>query len=163
MHSSSASSVPGLTSRRASPAIYGCRRGSWNERCFTWVVSWTSFFFRDPVEVVLRKLANPDGGAGKEPAESKTGVHQGITVEEPSAKWQETVVELRERGTTVTNAKNALEGALSIRCSGLRVRISEGRRTDCLVPGVDIVFLFCSRLGKGVINSSTLHIVSKAF
>ncbi|CAM9376460.1 unnamed protein product [Laminaria digitata] len=69
----------------------------------------------DPVEMVLRKPAGPDGGEAKEIAEHKLGVYQGITVEGLSAKWQETVLELAKREITITNAKNALEGALSIR------------------------------------------------
>ncbi|CAM9818710.1 unnamed protein product [Ectocarpus sp. 4 AP-2014] len=69
---------------------------------------------RDPVEMVL--LKSPDGDRGAmETAVGKTTMFQGITVEELSAKWQETVDELGRRGITVTNAENALEGALSIR------------------------------------------------
>ncbi|CAM9429439.1 unnamed protein product [Ectocarpus sp. 12 AP-2014] len=70
---------------------------------------------RDPVEVVLRKSPDPNGEDAAETAEGKTDVYQGITVEELSTKWQETVDELERREITVTNAKNALEGALSIR------------------------------------------------
>lgn len=44
-----------------------------------------------------------------------TGVYQGITVEDLGAKWQEAVAGLARRGVSVTNANNALEGALSIR------------------------------------------------
>ncbi|CAN0218727.1 unnamed protein product, partial [Scytosiphon promiscuus] len=67
---------------------------------------------RDPVEVVVEKYG---GGEATEKAEIKTGVYQGITAEELSTKWEEAVLELDRRGITVTNAKNALEGALSIR------------------------------------------------
>ncbi|CAM9732608.1 unnamed protein product [Ectocarpus fasciculatus] len=70
---------------------------------------------RDPVEVVLRKSPDPDRGDATEPAEGETDVYQGITVEELGTKWQETVDALERRGITVTNTKNALEGALSIR------------------------------------------------
>ncbi|CBJ33700.1 LRR-GTPase of the ROCO family, putative pseudogene [Ectocarpus siliculosus] len=69
---------------------------------------------RDPMEMVLHKSPNSDRGA-TETAVGKTTAYQGITVEELSAKWQETVDELRRRTITVTNAENALEGALSIR------------------------------------------------
>ncbi|CAM9921826.1 unnamed protein product [Ectocarpus fasciculatus] len=70
---------------------------------------------RDPVQEVLRKSPDPDRGDAAETAGDKTVVYQGITVEDLSTKWQETVDDLERRGTTVTNAKNALEGALSIR------------------------------------------------
>ncbi|CAM9701157.1 unnamed protein product [Scytosiphon promiscuus] len=70
---------------------------------------------RDPVEKVLLKLANLAGGKATGAKEVKTGVYHGITSEELRAKWQETVRELHIRGITVTNAENALEGALSIR------------------------------------------------
>ncbi|CAN0161133.1 unnamed protein product, partial [Ectocarpus fasciculatus] len=70
---------------------------------------------RDPVGVVLRKSADPDRRDATETARGEIAVYQGITVEELSTKWQETVDELERREITVTNAKNALEGALSIR------------------------------------------------
>ncbi|CAN0577154.1 unnamed protein product, partial [Ectocarpus sp. 12 AP-2014] len=70
---------------------------------------------RDPVEVVLRKSPDPDKEDATQTVEGKTAVYQGITVEELGTKWQETVDELARRGITVTNAENALEGALSIR------------------------------------------------
>ncbi|CAM9929296.1 unnamed protein product [Ectocarpus sp. 6 AP-2014] len=70
---------------------------------------------RDPVEVVLRKSLYPDRGDATETAGGNTVVYQGITVEDLSKKWQEIVDELERRGIIVTNAKNALEGALSIR------------------------------------------------
>lgn len=63
----------------------------------------------------MRQLADSDGGEAAELEESEGGLYQGITVEELSAKWQETIVELAKRGITVTNAHHALEGALSIR------------------------------------------------
>ncbi|CAM9860742.1 unnamed protein product [Ectocarpus sp. 12 AP-2014] len=69
---------------------------------------------RHPVEMVMLKSPDSDGGA-TETAVGKTTMYQGITVEELSARWQETVYELGRRGITVTNAENALEGALSIR------------------------------------------------
>ncbi|CAM9876886.1 unnamed protein product, partial [Ectocarpus sp. 12 AP-2014] len=69
---------------------------------------------RDPVEMVVLKSPDSDRGA-TETAGGTTTVYQGITVEELSAKWQGTVDELGRRGITVTNAENALEGALSIR------------------------------------------------
>lgn len=67
--------------------------------------------------MTVQKLADSDGGEAAELEESKGGLYQGITVEELSAKWQETVVELAKRGITVTNAQHALEGALLIRYS----------------------------------------------
>ncbi|CAM9277946.1 unnamed protein product [Ectocarpus sp. 8 AP-2014] len=67
---------------------------------------------RDPVEMVMLKSSDSDRGATET---AKTTVYQGITVEELSAKWQETVDGLGRRGITVTNAESALEGALSIR------------------------------------------------
>ncbi|CAM9785732.1 unnamed protein product [Ectocarpus sp. 13 AM-2016] len=70
---------------------------------------------RDPVEVVLRKSPDPDRGDATETARGDTAVYQGITVEDLIIKWQETVDGLERSGVTVTNAKNALEGALSIR------------------------------------------------
>lgn len=63
----------------------------------------------------MQKLDGPDGEEATEMAQPQGGVYQGIKVEELNAKWQETVVELAKRDITVTNAKNALEGALSIR------------------------------------------------
>ena len=65
--------------------------------------------------MTVRKLADNPGGEAADAAGSKLGVYQGITVEELSAKWQQTVRELETRGIAVTNEKNALEGALSIR------------------------------------------------
>ncbi|CAN0443236.1 unnamed protein product, partial [Ectocarpus fasciculatus] len=41
--------------------------------------------------------------------------YRGITVEDLEAKWQATVDGLAKGWIAVTNAKNALEGALSIR------------------------------------------------
>ncbi|CAN0308780.1 unnamed protein product [Ectocarpus sp. 12 AP-2014] len=70
---------------------------------------------RDPVEMVLQKLADPDSDTVTESAEGKTGVYQGITVEDLNAKWQAIVDGLTKGGIAVTNATNALEGALSIR------------------------------------------------
>lgn len=70
---------------------------------------------RDPVEMTLQKFA--DGGEAAELEGSKGGLYQGITVEELSAKWQETTVELAKRDITVTHAQHALEGALLIRYS----------------------------------------------
>lgn len=70
---------------------------------------------RDPVEMVLQKLAGPDRENAMEAAERKTDVYQGITVEDLEVKWQATVDGLAKEGIAVTNVKNALEGALSIR------------------------------------------------
>ncbi|CBJ26199.1 LRR-GTPase of the ROCO family [Ectocarpus siliculosus] len=70
---------------------------------------------RDPVEVVVEHLAEPDREDATRTAARQTGVYQGITVEALRVKWQEAVVGLARRGVNVTNAKNALEGALSIR------------------------------------------------
>ncbi|CAM9320287.1 unnamed protein product [Scytosiphon promiscuus] len=69
---------------------------------------------RDPVDAVVQKVVNPDGGE-METADNKTGVFQGITVEDLSAIWLKTVLELERKGIKVTNAENALEGALLIR------------------------------------------------
>ena len=65
--------------------------------------------------VVLRKSADPDREVATETGRGEIAMYHGITVEDLSTKWQETVDELERRGSTVTNAKNALEGALSIR------------------------------------------------
>lgn len=70
---------------------------------------------RDPVEMVLQKLAGPDSENATETAEGKTNVYQRITVEGLNATWQATVDELAKGGIAVTNAQSALEGALSIR------------------------------------------------
>ncbi|CAM9212614.1 unnamed protein product [Ectocarpus sp. 8 AP-2014] len=70
---------------------------------------------RDPVEMVMRKSPDHDGGGATETAGSKKTVFQGITVEELKTKWQEIVDEIERSGITVTNMENALEGALSIR------------------------------------------------
>lgn len=63
----------------------------------------------------MRKSRDLDRGDATETAEGKTAVYQGITFEELGTKWQEAVDELERRGITLTNTKNALEGALSIR------------------------------------------------
>eukprot|EP00752_Nemacystus_decipiens_P012467 g11041.t2 len=70
---------------------------------------------RDPVEMTLRKLANPDKGEAAELAERKRGAYQGITLEELNAKWLETVQELANKDVSIINPEHALEGALSIR------------------------------------------------
>ncbi|CAN0181886.1 unnamed protein product [Ectocarpus sp. 12 AP-2014] len=70
---------------------------------------------RDPVEMVVQKLGDPDGGNATTTAETKVPVYQGITVEELRAKWQQVVVELAAEEILVMNAENALHGALSIR------------------------------------------------
>ncbi|CAN0181727.1 unnamed protein product [Ectocarpus sp. 12 AP-2014] len=70
---------------------------------------------RDPVEMVVQKLACPGRQDATQTAIGKTDVYQGIAVEDLSTKWQETAHELARRGFTVTNTENALEGALSIR------------------------------------------------
>ncbi|CAM9881019.1 unnamed protein product [Ectocarpus sp. 12 AP-2014] len=69
---------------------------------------------RDPVEMVM--LQSPVS----ERRPTKTGVgkksvYQAIKVDELGTTWRETVDELGKRGIVVTNAENALEGALSIR------------------------------------------------
>ncbi|CAN0283564.1 unnamed protein product [Ectocarpus sp. 12 AP-2014] len=96
---------------------------------------------RDPVEMVMLKSSDSDKGATET---AKTTVYQGITVEELSAKWQETVDELGRRGITVTNAENALEGALSIR-----------EFDGSLVPHEKFVFLdviWLARILKPLLN-----------
>ncbi|CAM9490436.1 unnamed protein product [Ectocarpus sp. 12 AP-2014] len=70
---------------------------------------------RDPVEMVVHKLAGPGREYVTETAEDKTDVYQGITVEDLEAKWQATVEGLAKGGIAVTNTENALKGALSIR------------------------------------------------
>ena len=65
--------------------------------------------------MILSKLADADGGNGAETAQPEPVEYQGITVEELSAKWKETVRELAKREITATNPEHALEGALSIR------------------------------------------------
>lgn len=64
--------------------------------------------------MTLRKFAIPDGEAA-EMAKRKRGAYQGITMDELSVKWLETVSELANKEVTITNPKHALEGALSIR------------------------------------------------
>ncbi|CAM9185854.1 unnamed protein product [Ectocarpus sp. 13 AM-2016] len=69
---------------------------------------------RDPVEMVM--LQSPD--SERRPTKTgvgKTSVYQAIKVDELGTTWRETVDELGKRGIVVTNAENALEGALSIR------------------------------------------------
>ncbi|CBJ26194.1 LRR-GTPase of the ROCO family, putative pseudogene [Ectocarpus siliculosus] len=68
---------------------------------------------RDPVEIVVQKLADREGVT--ETARGKAVVYQGITVEDLNTKWHDTADELARRGITVTNAENALKGALSMR------------------------------------------------
>ncbi|CAM9834458.1 unnamed protein product [Ectocarpus sp. 4 AP-2014] len=95
---------------------------------------------RDSVEMVLK---SPDSDKGATET-ARTTVYQGITVEELSAKWQETVDELGRRGTTVANAENALEGALSIR-----------EFDGSLVPHEKFVFLdvvWLARILKPLLN-----------
>ncbi|CAM9232638.1 unnamed protein product [Ectocarpus sp. 12 AP-2014] len=70
---------------------------------------------RDPAEVVVHKSGSAGRGDAAEMTAANAGGYQGITVEDLIAKWLETVDELARREITVTNAKNALEGALSIR------------------------------------------------
>ncbi|CAM9864587.1 unnamed protein product [Ectocarpus fasciculatus] len=70
---------------------------------------------RDPVAVVVEHTAEGDRQDATGTAARGTGVYQGITVEDLGAKWQEAVAGLARRGVSVTNASNALEGALSIR------------------------------------------------
>ncbi|CAM9712409.1 unnamed protein product [Ectocarpus fasciculatus] len=70
---------------------------------------------RDPVEMVMQKLAGADRETATKTAEGNTDVCQGITVEDLYKKRQATVDGLAKGGIAITNAKNALEGALSIR------------------------------------------------
>lgn len=98
--------------------------------------------YRDPVDMVVQKMVNPDGEE-TEAADAQTGVYQGITVEELTAKWQETVLGLQMKGITVTNAKNALEGALLIRCVQPK---NSCRSIHLLLPGfcgVLVKYYFC--------------------
>eukprot|EP00752_Nemacystus_decipiens_P001249 g1247.t2 len=70
---------------------------------------------RDPVEMTLRKLANPDRRDTAETEKRRRDAYQGITLDELSAKWLEMVSELAKKKVTVINPEHALEGALSIR------------------------------------------------
>lgn len=70
---------------------------------------------RDPVEIVVEDLGDAGGRDATGTAACKTGLYHGITVEDLRAKWQEAVVGLAGRDIAVTNADNALEGALAIR------------------------------------------------
>ncbi|CAM9618996.1 unnamed protein product [Ectocarpus fasciculatus] len=63
----------------------------------------------------MNKMANTGRGNAAEMTAAKAGGYQGITVEDLVAKWLETVDELARREVMVTSARNALEGALSIR------------------------------------------------
>ncbi|CAM9526964.1 unnamed protein product [Ectocarpus sp. 4 AP-2014] len=69
---------------------------------------------RDPVEMTVPKLADCRE-EGAQTAGPTLCLYQGITVEELRAKWQETVLELEQKGLAISNAEHALEGALSIR------------------------------------------------
>lgn len=79
----------------------------------------TTRLFRDTVEMVSRKSSDPDGEGVNEVAAPQPEVYQGITVEDLIAKWDKTVLELQKKGILITNAQNALEGALSIRYLGV--------------------------------------------
>lgn len=68
--------------------------------------------------VVVQKMANLDGAGESDTAANTTEPFKGITVEDLNSKWKAAVLELSEIGINVTNADNALEGALSIRCGG---------------------------------------------
>ncbi|CAM9338887.1 unnamed protein product [Ectocarpus fasciculatus] len=70
---------------------------------------------RDPVEMVVEDSGDADRGDATGTAGCKTGLYHGITVEDLRVKWQEAVVGLAGRDITVTNADNAMEGALAIR------------------------------------------------
>ena len=65
--------------------------------------------------MTLSELTDADGGKRAETVEPEPVEYHGITVEELSAKWKETVHELAKRDVSVTNQEHALEGALSIR------------------------------------------------
>ncbi|CAN0407289.1 unnamed protein product, partial [Ectocarpus sp. 8 AP-2014] len=112
-------SPPSLLHRLVSKLDGGGLRGAQMVLPRSWGMALTGLealeLGRDPVEMVLQKLAGPDRETVTESAEGKTGVYQGITVEDLNAKWQATVDGLAKGGIAVTNAKNALEGALSIR------------------------------------------------
>ena len=73
-------------------------------------------FHSDAVGMTISKLADADGRKRAETVEPEPVEYHGITVEELSAKWKETVHELAKREVSVTNQEHALEGALSIRC-----------------------------------------------
>ncbi|CAM9180685.1 unnamed protein product, partial [Laminaria digitata] len=65
---------------------------------------------RSPVDVVVQKSANTDGGV-----ESTAEPFTGITVEDLNVRWKAAVVGLSKKNVIVTNPDHALEGALSIR------------------------------------------------
>lgn len=75
----------------------------------------STFLPRDPVEIVMNKLADAGRGDATETTATNAGGYQGITAEDLVAKWLETVDELARREIMVASARNALEGALSIR------------------------------------------------
>lgn len=102
----------GLTQPLSSSLLSGADKVGGETQHVTHIIG--RHLHRDPVETTARKLADHDGGAANI-AQSTGGMYRGITVEELSAKWHQTVVELAKRGITVTNADSALEGALSIR------------------------------------------------
>lgn len=72
----------------------------------------------------MRELPHAGGEEEMGAGEGKTDVYHGITLAELRTKWQETVRDLERRGIRVTNAENALEGALSIRYTKLCMLIS---------------------------------------
>eukprot|EP00752_Nemacystus_decipiens_P012229 g10841.t1 len=112
-------SSPGFLHRLVNKPDGGGLRGAQMVLPRSWDISLTGLealeLGRDPVEMIVRKLGDTDGGQAVQLAESEGGGYHGITVEELRAKWHETVRELARRGITVTNPENALEGALSIR------------------------------------------------
>lgn len=63
--------------------------------------------------MILRRVNNAAGGAPE--VADKAVAYQRITAKELSSKWDETVRQLETRGIKIVNAKNALDGALSIR------------------------------------------------
>ncbi|CAB1113826.1 unnamed protein product [Ectocarpus sp. CCAP 1310/34] len=103
---------------------------------------------RNPVEMVMRKSPDNDGGGATETAGGKTTVFQGITVEELKTKWQEIVDELGRSGITVANMESALEGALSIRCNIAGVR--RNPRSPREIVFLDFVWL--ARILKPFLN-----------
>lgn len=69
------------------------------------------------MEIIERELRDTGEAKAVDTTEVKGREYHGITIEELETKWKETVRELEEQGFRVTNLKNALEGALSIRYS----------------------------------------------
>ncbi|CAM9320095.1 unnamed protein product [Ectocarpus sp. 12 AP-2014] len=83
---------------------------------------------RDPVEMLLQTLADPDKENVTDTAEGNTDVFQGTTVEDLNAKWQATVIGLATGGSqsqtpTTRWRKPSRSGSLNP-CSTTRMKRS---------------------------------------